>query len=299
MKLSSCRMPEGAYIARDGEFLALGYLNTNSAFSLSCYYDSLYRLKLEANSNISCLVTTEELAKTLPDSYGVIIASDPLLCFLDIHRYLALETDFYGKKEKTIIDEGSHIHPSAIIAENNVKIGKKVTISAGTVIFANTSLGDEVIVRSNSVIGTDGFEFKRKGGSIIPVYHAGGVSLGNRVEVQACTCISRSLFGERTEIGEDSKIDNLVHIAHNVKIGKRCLIAANAMVAGSTTIGDDVWIGPGAQISSSLSIGDSSSITLGAVVVRDVPPGGRVSGNFAIEHNKFLHFIKSISSGSA
>jgi UDP-3-O-[3-hydroxymyristoyl] glucosamine N-acyltransferase len=114
------------------------------------------------------------------------------------------------------------------------------------------------------------------------------------VELQANCCISKSVFGGFTEIGEDSKFDNMVHIAHNVKMGKRCFAAACAMIAGSVTIGDDVWIGPAAAITSEVDIGDKASITVGSVVSRNVAPGQKVTGNFAIDHDRFIEFIKSI-----
>ena len=117
-------------------------------------------------------------------------------------------------------------------------------------------IGNDVIIGPNSTIGSRGFEFIRNEGQIIAVEHAGGVKVEDRVEIQANCAIDCSVFGEFTEIGEESKLDNLVHIAHNVIIGKRCLLAACAMVAGSTSIGDDVWIGPGTSISSEINIGD-------------------------------------------
>ena len=124
--------------------------------------------------------------------------------------------------------------------------------------------------------------------------HAGGVRLGDRVELQANTCVDRAIFGGFTEIGEDTKCDNLVHIAHNVKIGRRCLLAAQAMIAGSVTIGDDVWIGPSAAVLSEITIGDGAYVTIGSVVTRNVAPGQHVTGNFAIDHDKFIVFLKTI-----
>jgi len=161
-------------------------------------------------------------------------------------------------------------------------------------VLPHTIIGDEVILRAGSVIGAQGFEFKRIGESILPVAHAGGVRLSDRVEIQANSCVDRSIFGGFTEIGEDTKLDNFVHVAHNVKIGKRCLLAAHAMIAGSVTIGDDVWIGPSAAVSSEITIGDGAYVTLGSVVTRDVAAGQRVTGNFAIDHDKFIAFLRTI-----
>jgi UDP-3-O-[3-hydroxymyristoyl] glucosamine N-acyltransferase len=214
--------------------------------------------------------------------------------FVALQNALVRDTDFYWKDAPSEIMEDTNIHPSAFISSKSVRIGHRVVIGPNASVLERTILGDDVTIRAGCVVGTEGFEFKRIGGEILPVFHDGGVRLGNRVEVQANTCISRGLFGATTEIGDDTKIDNLVHVAHNVRIGKRCLIAANAMLGGSATLGDDVWIGPGAQISSGVRIGDRASVTLGSVVTKDVAPGERVTGNFAIKHEKFIDFIRSI-----
>jgi UDP-3-O-[3-hydroxymyristoyl] glucosamine N-acyltransferase len=104
--------------------------------------------------------------------------------------------------------------------------------------------------------------------------------------------VDRALFGGFTEIGDDTVVDNLVQVAHGVSIGRRCRIVACAAVGGSSIIGNDVWIGPNAIISSAIRIGDGARVSLGSVVIRDVPPGGRVSGNFAIDHERFMKLFK-------
>ena len=101
------------------------------------------------------------------------------------------------------------------------------------------------------------------------------------------------MFGGHTEIGIDSKLDNLVHIAHSARIGSRCLIAAGAIVAGSARIGDDVWIGPGACVSDHVTIEAGAQITLGSSVFSNVRAGQRVSGNPALEHREFLRLCAS------
>jgi len=95
-------------------------------------------------------------------------------------------------------------------------------------------------------------------------------------------------------VGDDTKTDNFVHIAHNVHLGRGCFLAAHAMVAGSVTMGDEVWIGPSAAISSEITIGSKANITIGAVVTRNVEPGQKVSGNFAIDHTRYMAFLKTI-----
>lgn len=193
----------------------------------------------------------------------------------------------------SIIGDGSVIHPSAIVDEN-VKIGSWCDIGAGVVILNNTTIGDNVLINPGTIIGSEGFQFRRVLGSLVRVPQFGGVIIHDGVEIQSNTCVDRGTLNGVTEIGKNTKIDNLVHIAHDVKIGERCLIVALAMIGGKTIIGNDVWIGPSAVISDDIKIGDNAFITLGSVVTKDVAAGQHVTGNFAIDHNKFLDHLRGI-----
>jgi UDP-3-O-[3-hydroxymyristoyl] glucosamine N-acyltransferase len=222
------------------------------------------------------------------------LSQAPRRDFFKFHNHLAAHTDFYWRDFPTEIAPNAVISPRAEIAEKNVRIGRRTMVEPNVTVFPHSIVGDDVILRAGCVIGMQGFEFKRLDGEILPVAHAGGVWLHDRVEVQANSTVDRSVFGGFTEVGEDSKIDNLVHISHNVKIGKRCFIVANAMIAGSVVIGDDVWIGPSASISSEITIGDRAFVTLGSVVTRDIAPDQHVTGNFAIDHEKYIAFLRTI-----
>ena len=113
-------------------------------------------------------------------------------------------------------------------------------------------------------------------------------------EVQSNAVICRSVFQSVTEIGEETKIGPLAYVAHGVKIGTRCRIASSARICGSSIIGNDVSVGPNAVISNRLHVGDGARISLGSVVVSDVAPGQTVTGNFAIDHARFLSFYKGM-----
>jgi UDP-3-O-[3-hydroxymyristoyl] glucosamine N-acyltransferase len=281
-------------VVRNGEFQSLGLVTYKTSRLLVYLEHEQYLPKLLENPNISCVITTEDLAKNLPSQLGLAIVDDPRKTFYEIHARLDASTDFYWKSFPTEISPDAQIHPQALIANNNVRIGRGTVVEAGVTLLERSIICNDVVLRAGCTIGSQGFEFKRIGDRILPVAHAGGIRICDRVEIQANCALSRSVFGGFTEIGEDTKLDNLVHIAHNVRIGKRCLLAACAMIAGSVTIGDDVWIGPGASISSEVTIGDRASITIGSVVTKDVAPGQRVTGNFAIDHDKFIAFLKSI-----
>lgn len=293
MLLSELKI-ENAIVKTEGKFFALGLLSHLVDKMLVCFYDKSYLGVFLANENISCVVTNSEIAALLPEKYGVIISDYPLKTFYQIHRYLNNNTDFYWQSFATRIAPSAQIHERAYIAEADVQIGENCIIEPNVTILPKTILGDNVIIRAGVVLGTEGFEFKKIDGLLVSVNHSGGVKVGNNVEIQANCAVSRSVFGGFTEIGDYTKLDNLVHVAHNVKIGKNCRLAAAAMIAGSTTIGDNVWIGPNCTISSEVIIGNNASVSLGAVVTRNVKENQKVSGNFAVDHDKLVAFIRTI-----
>lgn len=281
-------------VLRDAAFASLGFV-THRADAMLVFLESERFLDgLLANPNVSAVIATADLAERMPPHLGVAVSEFPRRDFYHLHNYLAERTSFYWQDFPTEIAADAMISPQAYIAPQNVRIGRRVVIEPHVTVLPHTIIGDDVILRAGCVIGSQGFEFKRIGQTILPVAHAGGVRLGDRVELQASCCVDRSIFGGLTEVGADTKCDNLVHIAHNVRIGKRCLLAAHAMIAGSVTIGDDVWIGPSAAVSSEITIGDGAFVTLGSVVTRNVAAGQRVTGNFAIDHDKFIAFLRTI-----
>lgn len=293
MRLSELKI-NGASLKEDGIFQSLGLLSHQTEKMLVCFYDKDYLQLFVSNKNISCVVTTKEIAEFIPDRYGVIISDNPMKTFYTIHHHLNENTDFYWSNFKTKISDTAHVHQSAFVAETNVVIGDNCIIEPNVTILPKTLIGNNVIVRAGTVIGSEGFEFKKIDGILTAISHSGGVKIDDNVEIQANCAISKSVFGGYTEIGSYTKLDNLVHIAHNVKIGNNCRLAAAAMLAGSITIGNNVWIGPNCTISSEVIIEDDAEVSLGAVVTRNVKKGQKVSGNFAIEHYKLIEFLKTI-----
>ena len=130
----------------------------------------------------------------------------------------------------------------------------------------------------NTVIGGPGFGFvKDNDGTWLEIPHIGGVVIGENVRIGSNCCIDRGTIND-TIIGDGTKIDNLVHIAHNCNIGKNCIICAGTVLCGSVTLEDDVWLAPGTLIREGLTIGKGAKTGLGAVVVKNVPPGALVYG---------------------
>ncbi len=294
MKLSEAGAYTNFSVLRDMEFLSLGFVTHQSTGMLVFLEDAMYLSALLSNKCIACVVTDTEIAKELPSYLGIAVSSSPRKAFYKLHNYLAMRTGFYWRSSPTFVDETAKIHPTAYIAERDVKIGKRVIVEPNVTILERVYIEDDVIIRSGVVIGTEGFEFNLIDNKMMPVIHAGGVCIHKRVEIQANCCVCKSIFGGFTELDDDTKLDNMVHIAHNVKVGKRCRLAACTMVAGSVTIGDNVWVGPSVSISSEVKIGDKANLTIGSVVTKDVKPGQMVTGNFAIDHDKFIENLRKL-----
>lgn len=269
----------GLTILRDGEFKSLGLLPHQQDAMLVVLYDVSFLDVLLANPAISCVVTSSEIAPQLPRELGVGTCPDPMAMFYRIHSYLLHQTTFYGEPFATEISPTARVARTAHVAEKNVRIGARSVVEAGAILYGGTLIGDDVVVRSGAVIGGEGFEPKTIGGRHFIVPHAGGVRVGNRVEILCNSHIAKCVFGGYTEVGEDTKIDVLVHISHNVEIGSFCEIAAGTIVSGSVSIGEKVWIGPGAVISSEVSIGSGAFVALGSVISMNVPAGAMVAGN--------------------
>ena len=176
------------------------------------------------------------------------------------------------------IEESPKISPSAKIGqnvsiENNVVVEDNVLIESNVTIHKNTTIRSHARIRAGARIGGDGFGFERfEYGVPVRFVHLGGVEIGKNVEIGSNACICRGTFSN-TIIAQHAKIDNLVHIAHNVLIGEGSYVIAGASIAGSCKIGKRVWIGPNASVINGLTICDDATIGMGAVVIADVPEG--------------------------
>lgn len=195
--------------------------------------------------------------------------------------------------KETEIGNNCNISDLSVIAENNVVIGNNVTIQEFVTIRENTIIEDNAIIRVGSVIGGQGYEYK-KDKNLFLVNHVGGVIIKEHADIHHNVCVDKAIYPwDDTIIGNDSKIDNLVHIAHGVKLGERVSVVANTCVAGRTVVGDDSWIGPVSAVRNGLVLGKESKVSMGSVVTRNVEEGQTVTGNFAIPHEDFIQKLKS------
>lgn len=247
------------------------------------------------SDNVKMIITDKGLADRFDcKDTGICVVENPRNAFFKLHNALGQSEKYIRKQFKTKIGENCNISSLAVIAENNVVIGDNVTIEEFVVIRENTTIGDNCIIRAGVKLGGSDFEFKRENGKIFSVEHYGGLVLGRNVEVQYNTGINRALYPwDDTIIDDFTKVDMLVHIAHGVKIGKSGMIVANSGIGGRVEIGNEVWIGFAATIKNGIHIGDKARVNMGAVVTKDVESEGSVTGNFAVEHSRFIANMKA------
>jgi UDP-3-O-[3-hydroxymyristoyl] glucosamine N-acyltransferase len=204
------------------------------------------------------------------------------------------------------VGEGVYIGPCAVLGDE-VKLGRGVVIRAGACLGDRVEIGDEAvihpgvvildrveigartIIHSNSVIGADGFGYVKDGSRHFKIPQVGSVVIGEDVEIGACVTIDRATTGN-TFIGRGSKIDNLVQIAHNVRVGEDTIIISQSGVAGSTRIGDRVLVAAQAGIGQHLEIGSDSVVASRSGVDKDIASGSVVSGYPIQNHRQELRF---------
>jgi UDP-3-O-[3-hydroxymyristoyl] glucosamine N-acyltransferase len=191
----------------------------------------------------------------------------------------------------TTIGDGAVIGNNVTIFQN-VSIEAESTLGDDSVIYPNvviydgTRIGRRCIIHAGVIIGSDGYGFALHGGKHHKIPQIGIVRIEDDVEIGAGTTIDRAALGE-TVIGEGTKIDNLVQIGHNVKIGKHCLLVSQVGVAGSTELGDHVFVAGQSGFSGHLKIGHRVQVAAKSAVLEDVPDDTKVMGSPAMPFNEF------------
>jgi UDP-3-O-[3-hydroxymyristoyl] glucosamine N-acyltransferase len=204
-----------------------------------------------------------------------------------------------------VIAEGAHIGPYAVIGPD-VRIGPHATILAHVVIYPgvqigshffahahsvvreNCTLGDNVTLENGAIVGADGFGFsKNESGHWEKIPQSGPVRIGSRVDVQANATIDRATVGA-TEIGDGSKIDNLVQIGHGSRVGENTLVCAQTGLAGSSVIGNNVILAGQVGVAGHCTVGDGVILTAQSAVSHDVPPGKMISGSPGFDNRTWL-----------
>lgn len=250
----------------------------------------------------SAVILCAENAEHVPQGVDVLISTHPYATYAKALQY------FYPAPQSSgNVSELAYIDPTAELGKN-VEIEPFVCVKAGAKIGAGTILrsgvvvgeyvqigtnciigagvkiqcahiGNQVIIHNNAAIGQDGFGFAWDGQMVQKVPQIGEVHIGDLVEIGACTTIDRGSLGQ-TIIGDMCKIDNLVQIAHNVKIGRGCQIVSQAGIAGSTELGDGCIVGGQAGFSGHLKVASHTTVAARTGVVKDVEERGQTLSGF-------------------
>jgi UDP-3-O-[3-hydroxymyristoyl] glucosamine N-acyltransferase len=197
-----------------------------------------------------------------------------------------------------VIDDGVQIGRNSVIASGckigeNSKIGADCRLDGNVIIYHNCYLGNHIIVQANATIGSTGFGYSFIDGAHRLIPHNGGVIIEDFVEIGANTCIDRAKFGNTT-IGAGTKIDNLVQIAHNVIIGRCCLIAAQVGVSGSCTLGDGVVLAGQVGLADNIQIGEGTMVGAQAGLMSSVPAGQKMAWTPALKREEAMRVIALI-----
>jgi len=292
MKLSEIKGSDR--VERDGEFSSIAEMPRWRNGALIPVVHAAQIDRLSKGNFIGCVITTKDLLPKIPTNIGTIVSERPVEALYEIHNALVKGSVFYGSLSENKIDGSAEIHPTAIIAGKGVRIGKDCIIGPKAAVLGGSTLEKTVIIGPGTVIGSEDPLLFRKGSGSEKVLSAGGVLVREDVEIHANCNVSRGIFGGNTEIGAGAKFDNLISIGQNAKIGDRSFLTACASIGSNVDMGKEVWIGPNSTVSSGVTIGDNAYVTIGAVVVEDVRPNQKVTGNYAIDHERFIEFLKKI-----
>jgi UDP-3-O-[3-hydroxymyristoyl] glucosamine N-acyltransferase len=248
----------------------------------------------------------------------VIRVADPLIAFVTIACHLQGR----GKPPPHGIDPRACLHPSVVIGPEasvlpfatvgeGTEIGARCRIHSGVaigrfcrlgddvvlypnvVLYDDTRLGHRVIIHANAVLGADGFGYRLHNGRHVKVPQLGQVEIGDDVEIGACTTIDRGTF-QATRVGDGTKIDNLVQVAHNCQIGRHNLLISQMGIAGSSTTGDYVVAAGQVGIADHVQVGDRVVIGAKAGVTKDIASGERILGAPATPEREQKRILMSL-----
>lgn len=279
---------------------------TNTVTFCSMAGEKAERAIASSNGGVVICGTQVPVDALASNERTLIMVDAPRLAFVRVVEAFFTPTKPWGIHPAAIID------PTAVLGRD-VYVGPGASIGAcvvgdGSVIHAGvrlqdgTRIGKNVIIHPGTVIGADGFGYERDDdGALVKFPHLGGVQIEDDVEIGANVCIDRGALVD-TLVRTGAKIDNFVHIAHNVVVGQHAAVIAHAMIGGSTTIGDYAWIAPSACVRDGLTIGERAVVGLGAVVVKDVGDGETVMGapaRDAAEYKRLLAAMRVMAGESA
>ncbi|MFN0150748.1 MAG: UDP-3-O-(3-hydroxymyristoyl)glucosamine N-acyltransferase [bacterium] len=317
MKLKEIVAAVGGDLEGDGDLEIRGVSGLRDAQSgdLTFFADARYADSLLQTAASAVLMARN--GHRAPAGKSIVYCENPYASFLQLLRRFSPQESFpEGIHPTAIIGRGAKIGAGVsigalVVVEDNVEIGDRVVLRPGTFIGSDTRIGAEtfvfpnvtiregttigtsVIVHSGTVIGSDGFGFVRDGARHVKVPQLGTVEIGDDVEIGANCAIDRGTSGV-TRIGRGSKLDNLVHVGHNVTVGEHTLLIAQVGIGGSTEIGNRATLAGQVGVVGHIKIGDDAAIGAQSGVTKSVPARGRWSGYPARPHAENLRAQASL-----
>jgi UDP-3-O-[3-hydroxymyristoyl] glucosamine N-acyltransferase len=302
----------GGRLLGEGETLltGVGPIDRAGAGSLTFLSSAKYLPAFRA-SRAAAVLVTEELAAEQAGPQTRIVVDDPHRALREALLALAPEpVPTPGVHPTAVIGPGAALDPDVTIGPHaflgdNVRVGARSRLGAGVVLEADvtvgedtvvdhhavcyrgTSIGNRVLIKAGAVLGGPGFGYVPSQEGHLRMPHIGRCIIEDDVEIGSNSCVDRGSIDD-TVIGQGSKIDNLVHIAHNVRIGQRCLFMAGVGVAGSVSIGDDAILAGQAGVVHHVAIGSGARVGSQAGVTGDVPDHATVSGFPARPHRDVM-----------
>ncbi len=245
--------------------------------------------KFLKDSSASAIIASPELSEELQGS-GIIV-DDPYVAYAIISSLFAKHRNPYADQTPSnFIHETAEVDDSAVIGPNvyigpECKIGKNSVIHANSSLAMNVEIGKNTIIHFNSILGSDGFGYAPQKDGYIKIEQLGKLIIGDNVEIGAGCTIDRGAI-DNTEIHNGVKLDNQVHIAHNVILGEHSAIAASCAIAGSTTVGKNFQMGGLSGILGHLNIADNVSIGAHTLITKSIDKPGNYVGIMPAQEQK-------------
>lgn len=271
---------------RDGKVQDAAPINESTEKDLTfCWYGGEKGASYILNSKAGTILCKSELqGRVHPRGNQLLIFTEnPRLAFVRAMNEIQGTKKLVGISARAAVSDtakvgsGCYIGDYAVIGDNCV-IGDNTIIYDRVSLVQNCIIGRNCIVQSGATLGSDGFAFERYDtGELEKFPHKGYVKLGDNVEIYANCSVARGSLSD-TVIGNGTKLDALVHIAHNVIVGRNCELTAGTVIGGSTMVGDTTWTGLNSTLKNKIKVGSNVIVASGASVIHDVPDGDIVAG---------------------
>lgn len=303
-EIAGARPPDGE--GADRSISLVAPLSRAGEGAVSFFANRRYLDQLASTRAAACFVTPE-FSERLPQDALALVTPEPQAAYARaaacLHRARRLLADDPRVHPTAEIEDDVALHHGVVVGAGarvgrgsevgaNTVIGPGVAIGRDCLIGANATLGfaligDRVRIMSGAVIGEAGFGVAAGRAGLTDIPQLGRVIIQDGVLVGACTCIDRGAW-EDTVVGENSKIDNLVQIAHNVQLGRNCVLAGHVGLSGSVVVGDGVMFGGRAGIADHVTIGAGALVSASAGVMHDIPAGEQWAGIPAKPIRRFM-----------